>query len=190
MPRVQPEVVQTQPARITARTPFAVLYIRAGDNFEAIDCANEWAAKAWVRASTRTDAGASDPEGAESVHRAVLPAGGGRKLKAVVVDTAPYAATDCESQTGSTRNHSSTPFSQALSWLTLRLTFSSSSTMSCKRGLGRARLGVERSNVTKIGCFRSRFSSFQSTTWWLLASFAFSSTGEPIPTTPSTCIWR
>lgn len=45
MPRVQPEVVQTQPARITARTPFAVLYIRAGDNFEAIDCANEWAAK-------------------------------------------------------------------------------------------------------------------------------------------------
>jgi len=45
MPKVKPEVVETSPERIDRSTQYAVLYIRAVDNFEAIDCANEWASK-------------------------------------------------------------------------------------------------------------------------------------------------
>ena len=43
MPKLKPLVVQQKPATIVAHTEFAVLYIRASDNFDAIDCANEWA---------------------------------------------------------------------------------------------------------------------------------------------------
>jgi len=55
MPRLKPEVSKTQPARIAAETEFAVLYIRASDNFDAIDCANEWAQRhGFVRARELT----------------------------------------------------------------------------------------------------------------------------------------
>jgi hypothetical protein len=43
MPKLHPEVVETKPNRIDGGTEFAVLYIRASDNIEAIDCANQWA---------------------------------------------------------------------------------------------------------------------------------------------------
>ena len=43
MPRLKPRIVRTLPEMILPETPFAVLYIEAGDNFEAIDRANEWA---------------------------------------------------------------------------------------------------------------------------------------------------
>lgn len=43
MPKLKPEVVETLPQSLDKNSPFAVLYIRASDNFEAIDCANEWA---------------------------------------------------------------------------------------------------------------------------------------------------
>lgn len=33
------------PAHVNAGTEYAVLYIRASDNLDAIDCANDWAAQ-------------------------------------------------------------------------------------------------------------------------------------------------
>ena len=55
MPRLKPKVDQTIPDRITTDTEYAVLYVRASDNFDAIDCANEWAQEhGFVRARELT----------------------------------------------------------------------------------------------------------------------------------------
>ena len=43
MPKLKPEVVKTLPERVAPETEYTVLYVRASDNFDAIDCANEWA---------------------------------------------------------------------------------------------------------------------------------------------------
>lgn len=43
MPKLKSKVEKTLPERIDAATEYAVLYIQAGDNFDAIDCANDWA---------------------------------------------------------------------------------------------------------------------------------------------------
>ena len=43
MPRLKSQVVKVLPERIDEATPYAVLYVRASDNFDAIDEANIWA---------------------------------------------------------------------------------------------------------------------------------------------------
>jgi hypothetical protein len=42
-PRTKTNVSQTLPGSVSDQTEYAVLYVQASDNFEAIDCANEWA---------------------------------------------------------------------------------------------------------------------------------------------------
>ena len=43
MPKLKSQVVRTHPERIDEAVEYAVLYIQSNDNFDAIDCANEWA---------------------------------------------------------------------------------------------------------------------------------------------------
>jgi|GEM_PF-4621356 len=55
MPRLKPRVSRVLPDSISSATEFAVLYIQASDNFDAISCANEWAANnGFVRARELT----------------------------------------------------------------------------------------------------------------------------------------
>ncbi len=43
MPRLKPQVTETLPPKISESTDYVVLYIRATDNLDAIECANAWA---------------------------------------------------------------------------------------------------------------------------------------------------
>ena len=43
MPKLKPQVLKTLPERIDASSEYAILYIRASDNFDAIVGANDWA---------------------------------------------------------------------------------------------------------------------------------------------------
>lgn len=55
MPKLRSQVVKVLPERIDASSEYAVLYVRASDNFDAIDEANIWArANGMVRARELT----------------------------------------------------------------------------------------------------------------------------------------
>ena len=45
MPKLKAEVVKVLPQRISGTTPYAVLYIRSGDQLDAMDLANGWASE-------------------------------------------------------------------------------------------------------------------------------------------------
>lgn len=45
MPKLKAEIAKVLPERIGATTPYAVLYIRSGDQIDAMDLANHWASE-------------------------------------------------------------------------------------------------------------------------------------------------